>query len=83
MNVFAGKGNAAILTETVRAPCKVFIRFGRIAPFIEIANVTLDRLMHQIIPRTIFACMGIQGLDCNAKCVGRLPSMYLLAIRSR
>ena len=64
MNVFASKGRAAIPTETVRALCKVFIiSFEGIAPCIEIANVTLDRLMHQIIPRSIFACVGIQGLD--------------------
>ena len=63
VNVFAGKGKVAIPTETVRALCKVFISFGRIPPCIEIANVTLDRLMHQIIPRTIFACMG-SGIGC-------------------
>ena len=73
----------AILTETVKAFCKVLISFGRIAPCIEKANVTVDRLMHQIIPRIIFVCMGIQGLDCNAKGVGRPPSMYLLGIGSR
>ena len=60
------RGNTAILTETGRALCKVFISFGRIAPCIEIANVTLDRLMHKIIPRTIFSCMGTQGLDVCA-----------------
>ena len=77
------RGNAAILTEMVRALCTIFIIFGRIASYIEIAYVALDRLMHQIIPRTMSACMGIQGLDCNAKCVGRPPSMYLEAIGSR
>ena len=76
VNVFAGKGKAAIPTETVRALCKVFISFGRIAPCIEIANVTLDRLMHQIIPRTIFACVGIQGLDVQRQVRGS-ASLYV------
>ena len=62
VNIFAFKGKAAISTETVWALCKVFISFGRIALCIEIANVTLDRLMRHIIPRAIFACVGIQGL---------------------
>ena len=46
VNVFAGKGKAAIPTETIGALCKVFISFARITPCIEIANVTLDRLMN-------------------------------------
>ena len=71
MNVVAGKGKAAIPTETLIAPC------------IEIANVILDRLMRQIIPRTIFAVWGFRDWMCNAKCVGRPPFMYLLAIGSR
>ena len=45
-NVFAGKGKVTIPTETVRALCKFFISFGRIVPCIEIANVTLDRLIY-------------------------------------
>ena len=53
------RGNAAILTEMVRALFTILLIFGRIASYIEIAYVALDRLMHQIIPRTIFACMGI------------------------
>ena len=68
VNVFAGK--AAIPTETIGALCKVFSSFARTAPCIEIANVTLDRLMHQIVPRTIFACVGIQGLDVQRQVRG-------------
>ena len=82
VNVFAGKGKAAIPAETVRALCKVFISFGRIAPCIEIANVTLDRLMHQIIPRTIFAWVEIQRLDVERQVRGRPPFTYLLSIGS-
>ena len=36
VNVFAGKGKVAIPTETVRALCKFFISFGRIAPCIDV-----------------------------------------------
>ena len=76
VNLFSGKGKAAIPTETVRALCKVFISFGRIAPCIEIANDILDRLMHQITSRAIFACVGIQGLDMQRQVRGS-PSLYV------
>ena len=76
VNVFAGKGKVAIPTETVRALCEFFISFGRIAPCIEIPNVTLDRLMHQIIPRTILAYVGIQGLDVQRQVRGS-ASLYM------
>ena len=76
VDVFAGNGKAAIPTETVRALCKVFISFGKIAPCVEIANATLDRLMHQIITRTIFACVGIQGLDVQREVRGS-ASLYV------
>ena len=77
VNVFAGKGKVTIPTETVRALCKVFISFVIYAPCIEIGNVTLNRLtMHQIIPRSIFACVGIQGLDVQRQVRG-LASLYV------
>ena len=44
---------------------------------IEIANVTLDRLiMHHIIPRTIFACVEIQGFDVQCQVRGSV-SLYV------
>ena len=77
VNVFAGKGKSAIPTEMVRALCKVLTSFGRIAPCIEIANITLDRLiMHQINPRTILACVGIQELDVQRQVRGS-ASLYV------
>ena len=51
--------------------------FGRITLCIEIANVTLDRLMLQIIPRTIFACcVGIQALNVQRQARGS-ASLYV------
>ena len=78
VNVFAGKGKAAIPTETIGALCKGFSSFAIIAPCIEMANVILDRLIHQITPRTIFACVGIQGLDVQRQVRGSAP-LYVSA----
>ena len=63
VNDFPGKGKAAIPKKTIRAHFYIVICFRRIVSCIEKENVTLERLMHQIIPRTIFACVRIQGLD--------------------
>ena len=75
--VNVGKGKVAIPTKTVRPLCKFYISFWRISPCIEIANVTRDRLMHQIIPRTIFACVGIQGLNVQQHQVRWSASLYV------
>ena len=68
VNVFNGKRKAAILTETVT--------FGRITSSIEIASVTRFRFMYLIIPMTIFACVGIQGLDVQHQVRGS-ASLYV------
>ena len=69
VNVFAGKGKAAIPTETVRALCNFLL-------VLEDYSVYRDRLMHQIIPRIIFNCMGIQGLDVQHQVRGP-ASLYV------